>query len=419
MVGTNDILEVAKMTINASIKCNTVRGYIGWHRCDNICMDMHDVLDMCEDAFKQERYAEVLEVATYVLVSGVKLASYADSSSGMLTDVVMRTFEVIDLCTQAIAKLDVSGRNQALSLIIKESKKKAFDGWTDWRYELLERAICLCDEKMAIKLEKVLDVFLEESKSDYAPEYARQEDVVLRYKLHRHLKGAEAVKVELYANLHIRDMRVIAVGDAVETKDFAEAEILCLEQIKKEEGHYYRRSPDDWNNILFDVYVSAENIEKQIEQAKKILFLGNEKFWDILKHLYLSQNTWDKQKPLLLDELGKSKYTVCYRSVLVEENEKELLLKAVSENPYDLLYYAQLLVKDYPNEIYELCAGCIREKCAQATDRRLYKKVCKDLLQLIKWKGNDTARMLVDEFKETYPRRTALLDELQKVERKL
>ena len=56
MAETNDILEVAKMTISASIKCNTVRGFIGWHSCDNICMDMHDVLDMCEDAFKRERY---------------------------------------------------------------------------------------------------------------------------------------------------------------------------------------------------------------------------------------------------------------------------------------------------------------------------------------------------------------------------
>ena len=125
MAGTNDILEVAKMTINASIKCNTVRGFIGWHSCDNICMDMHDVLDMCEDAFKRERYQESLEADTYVLVSGVKLASCADSSSGMLTDVIMRAFELIDLSTQTIAKLDAAMRKHALSLIIKEAKKKA------------------------------------------------------------------------------------------------------------------------------------------------------------------------------------------------------------------------------------------------------------------------------------------------------
>lgn len=419
MTGTEDILEIAKMTINASIKCNTFRGYIGWHSCDNICMDMHDVLDMCEDSFKRERYADVLGVAAYVLVSGVKLASYADSSSGMLTDVVMCAFELIDLCTQTIAELDVTLRNQALSLLIKESKKKAFDGWTSWRYELLEKAVCLCDEKMAVKLEKVLDVFLEDNENEYMPEYKRKEDVVLRYKLHRHLKGVDATRDELYANLCINEMRIIAVKDAVEAKNYAEAEKLCLEQIKKEEGHYYRRTPDDWNNILFDVYVASEQIEKQIEQAKKILFLGNEEFWDVLKRMYQSQNIWESQKPILLEKLRQSKYTVCYRGILVEEDEKELLLKAVSENPYDLFYYGQFLVKDYPDEIYDLCASYIREKCAQATDRRLYKKVCKDLLQLIKWKGNVTAKMLVKEFRETYSRKPALLDELQKVEKKL
>lgn len=84
-----------------------------------------------------------------------------------------------------------------------------------------------------------------------------------------------------------------------------------------------------------------------------------------------------------------------------------------------ILQKSKYLVMDYPNEIYELCANYIREQCAQATDRRLYKKVCKDLLQLIKWKGNATAKLLVDEFKATYPRRSALLDELQKVEKKL
>lgn len=134
MARTNDIFEIAKVTINASIKCNTIRGYIGWRSCDNICMDMHDVLDMCENTFKLGRYIDVLEVATYVLVSGVKLASHADSSSGMLTDVVMCTFELIDLCTQTIAKQDEEMKARALSLIIKESKKKIFDGWTSWRY---------------------------------------------------------------------------------------------------------------------------------------------------------------------------------------------------------------------------------------------------------------------------------------------
>ena len=89
MIPTEDIIPIVKNTIAASIKCNTHRGYIGWSSCDNICMDMHDCLDMCAETLEKRGYMVALEAATYILVSGVKLASHADSSSGMLTDVIM------------------------------------------------------------------------------------------------------------------------------------------------------------------------------------------------------------------------------------------------------------------------------------------------------------------------------------------
>ena len=114
--------------------------------------------------------------------------------------------------------------------------------------------------------------------------------------MHRHLKGADAVKDELYANLHIREIRIIAVKDATDARNYNEAEKLCLEQIKKEDGRFYRNIPEDWNNILFDVYVQSGITDKQIEQAKKILFLGNAGFWDVLKRLYQSLGTWESQR---------------------------------------------------------------------------------------------------------------------------
>ena len=127
---------------------------------------MHDCLDMCAETLEKRGYMAALEAAAYILVSGVKLASHADSSSGMLTDVIM--------CTYAFA------------LIIKEARKSVFDGWTDWRYDLLKCGICLCDEKSAKKLEKVLDTLLEISREDYFPEYTKKEDLIVRYLLHRH-----------------------------------------------------------------------------------------------------------------------------------------------------------------------------------------------------------------------------------------
>ena len=138
MIPTEDIISIVKNTITASIKCNTYRGYIGWSSCDNICMDMHDCLDMCAETLEMRGYMVALEAATYILVSGVKLASHADSSSGMLTDVIMCTYELIEKCAKEIEKQDKQMREQAFALIIKEAKKSVFDGWTDWRYDLLK-----------------------------------------------------------------------------------------------------------------------------------------------------------------------------------------------------------------------------------------------------------------------------------------
>ena len=279
MIPTEDIIPIVKNTIAASIKCNTHRGYIGWSSCDNICLDMHECLDMCTKTLETCGYMAALEAATYILVSGLKLASYADSSSGMLTDVIMYTYELIDQCTKEIKKQDKQMRDQALALIIKEAKKSVFDDWTVWRYDLLKCGICLCDEKSAKKLEKVLDTLWEISREDYSPEYTKREDLIIRYLLHRHLYGKKNTQKELYQNISIDELRIIAIKDSIEEKNYDEAEKLCLEKANAEETWHYRsRDPEDWNNMLYEIYKTANNTEKQIAQAKKLLLMGNEKF---------------------------------------------------------------------------------------------------------------------------------------------
>lgn len=417
---TEDIVSKVKTIIATSIKSNTHRGFIDWRSCDNICMDMHDCLDMCGETLEDCGYMAALEAAAYILVSGIKLASCADSSSGMLTDVILCAYELIDNCAKEIAKQDKEMRDQALALIIKNAKKKVFDGWIDWRYDLLKCGICLCDEKSANKIEKTLDKFLEDIQDDIFPEYRKNQDLIVRYHIHRHLYGRKYAKDELYQNISIDELCLIAINDAIEDKNYDEAEKLCLDKINKEKfRHYCSSNPEDWNNILYDIYKAANEIDKQITQAKKLLFMGNEQFWNVLKMIFLERGTWNENYEVLLNGLGDSKQTVCYRSILIAENEKKRLLEDIMEYPYDLFCYGEYLVKEYPEQVYDLCYKEISKNCAEAKDRREYKKVTKQIAQLIKWKGKDTAKALIDELKQTYPRRPALLDELGKVEKKL
>ena len=56
----------------------------------------------------------------------------------------------------------------------------------------------------------------------------------------------------------------------------------------EETWHYHSSDPEDWNNVLYDIYKTANITEKQIAQAKKLLLMGNEKFWGVLKQFIKS-----------------------------------------------------------------------------------------------------------------------------------
>lgn len=410
-------VSTIKEKVNSSIRHHTHRGFIGWSDCDSICLDMHECLEMCAKPWEEGEYLAALEAVVVILVSGVKLASYADSSSGMLTDVVLLSLDMVREYTEFLVDQDKEISEKAFSMILKESRKRAFRGWTDWQYQLLRCAVCLCDEKRARRLEKLFDTLLEQEEDRYGKDVRKQEDAAARYFLHRHLWGKDAVREELYANIGVRELCQIAIRDAMEAGDFREAEKLCRRKLGKEDSWSYRSSdPEDWNNILFQVYQASGNTKKQIAQAKKLLLYGNEHFWDVLKQLYQQQGMWEEKCQELLDDLKNSGRLICYRSILVEEKETKRLLDDLQAHPFDIFTYGSYLAQDYPEELFALCRQFVTTHCAQASNRREYRKVAKEIAQMVSWGGSSVAEELVDELKRTYSRKYALLDELEDVE---
>lgn len=73
-------------------------------------------------------------------------------------------------------------------------------------------------------------------------------------------------------------------------------------------------------------------------------------------------------------------------------------------NEEESWHYRSSDLEDWNNMLYDIY------KTANNTE--------KQIAQLIKWKGVDKARELIEELKRTYPRRPALLDELEKVEKR-
>ncbi len=86
-----------------------------------------------------------------------------------------------------------------------------------------------------------------------------------------------------------------------------------------------------------------------------------------MKQIYKQRGAWNENYESLLDEVKESKRTVCYRSILISENEKKRLLEDVMENSYDLFYCGKYLVKEYPEQVYGLCYKEISESSISST----------------------------------------------------
>jgi hypothetical protein len=104
-----------------------------------------------------------------------------------------------------------------------------------------------------------------------------------------------------------------------------------------------------------------------------------------------------------------------YRRVLVEEGETSRLMEYVRKNKWSVLQYYPHLVGDYAEEVFLLFTQVITEEAANSTNRKEYQKVCQKIRSLIKAGGAVPAGEVIEQLRNDYPYRPALLDELGKI----
>ncbi|MBZ4670024.1 MAG: hypothetical protein JG769_328 [Oscillospiraceae bacterium] len=105
--------------------------------------------------------------------------------------------------------------------------------------------------------------------------------------------------------------------------------------------------------------------------------------------------------------------------ILSREEEIELLLEKVREYPSSVFTYGKQLSEKYPAEIYSICLDVIRREVAEADNRIKYKQVCGNIKKLFEYGGLAEAESVIEELREKYPRRPAMLDELNSLSAKL
>lgn len=389
----------------------TRSGFIDYHGCISVCNEFIAILEEAGKAAEYGNCTYAYSVAALVLVNCAKLAGSADDSAGGITDT--RGY-VNDVLAKACFRVEY-GSAEAESIFLqslKDCRNKAFDGWDDLAYDLLLATAGLATAKNVHKLYAALDEFdVKLSRKEYSS-WHLESDRLVRLAAITAIDGEQAADHFIADNLDFDGILRIAIQKAITNGNYSHAEKLCLDKINAiARGYYWTR---EWYDLLFATYLKMGDMDKQATLAKDLLVYKNDtKYYAVLKNLLTEKGVWETEYPALLEQLDQNLPYHLYLTILSAERETRRLLDVVCAHPSSVFDYGKQLSADFPQETYALCLDEIRKQASEADNRMKYKKVCSSIKKLFEYGGTYETYGIIDELKTKYPRRPAMIDELE------
>lgn len=274
-----------KTKIKASILLNSYKGFVNDRRCRVVCTEMMSVIQVAKINIDPRK---TFDIYTIVLIEAVKLFFHADGTSGAITEVIQACIKGIgDMCKEA----DEHNKNYLFDSIIKSVQIREFHDWPDYGYKLLTHAVCLVNNQK--QANRIFDVFSVLGKMFDGKEYP--DKFVIIHGIIERIEGKESADNYLMQNIHIPEIRIIAVDKLLIEKNYVLAEKLCIDALQSSKRRCINR-PTIWAYYLERIYVDTDNKERLIEIYYHNLFHGDMSYIKKIKDIYQKEEAFISQK---------------------------------------------------------------------------------------------------------------------------
>jgi hypothetical protein len=373
------------------------------------------VMKKARQAFVRKKFVHASDLALCVIHEMMDLLAGADDSDGVIEGVIEENFtfisEIIDdeeLCT--IHKESIFNK------LIEEAENRRYNGWTDWRLDLLEKCSELAEnQNFRNKLENHLVSMTENEKGDlWSVNYFAERVNLIRYHMVKEHDGQKKALQFIEQNLQYSGFRKMAIEGAMEKKDYDYVIQLTLDGEEKDKN--FRGLIDDWKKYRYKAFQLAGKLDEQRKIAIDFILDGSFEYYKELKNTYDS-NEWHPvcSKIILLLETQKKIYNDVYTRILIEEGEKQKLLEFVKGSPSSVERFYKYLIPEYKQDVYELFLQYIEQAAARASSRNAYQGVCAIIRNLKKAGGKEQALEIIQKLFYKYVKRPAFRDELTRV----
>ena len=412
---TNELSDSDKL-IKEYIRRASRKGFIEWNQVDSALQGAEMVLEKAHSKIVQGNYKNAVLLGITVLSNIVEMIQYADDSNGSIGGAISWSIRIID---QAISKgvefIPLHEQSELFEVIVKEAMNEQYDGWSEWRFDLLRICIPLCRVKgLRTILEEKLGFLLKQTETDsWSGDYDRTQLKKLQLAIIESFDEKEKAQQFIYNHLHLHDFRKMAIEHELANGQFDK--VIQLAQ----EGE--RMAAKKWPGLMktykeyrYQAYELTEALEKQKELAREFLLDNDYSYYEKFKKLYTA-NEWTEELDKLLARFQEqNNLSKAYLSILKEEWLTTYILDYCKNNVSTITDLYLYLIESHPDEINRLFDEYILIASEEASDRKQYKKVTSIIKKYSKVCGSTQPISLIDELKETYKRRPAFVDELNK-----
>ncbi|MDP2208301.1 MAG: SWIM zinc finger family protein [Bacteroidota bacterium] len=387
-------------------------GFINWSAARYVSTPVIELLNAAQKHFENKNYRSTIFICCAVMEGMTEALQYSDDSYGDIGGNIEVAYDLLSDITSE--KLPEEIRKLLFEYCVLAYKNQIYSGWA-WHLGMLSLASEVMknedEEQLVIAhLDKV-------QRSDYEQDRAQN----IKLQILKKTKEENEVDKFIEQNLYNPSFRRETILKAIKNKNYEKAISITKDGILHDE----KDKPGlaiEWYDWLLKIAIAQNNKEKIIEYARLLFiddFMHEQDYYQLMKTNVQPEN-WNSFVEGIIKDITRTKRSYGFSllaRIYIKEEWWNRLLELIKQNP-SLTYiedYSEYLSKDYPVEISQLYTTGIIQFMKNSSERSHYQTVCRYLRKMIKLGAREKVNEIIAKFRKEYPRRKALMEELNRV----
>ena len=407
----NQCKKLIKSIIN---KYGGRNGYIDYYSAGDFADEISCVLEKVRDIYCNNVILG-FDIAEYYLLELMNVMEECDDSDGCVYSQIYDAFSVIDSIAEYSVNLKNSIQEEVFQRLIKLSRNSRINEFEYHSVDLLTSCMpfCIIEKYRKILKEEIQKNIEKESKAEYG-KYKVEENIQLLFKILNSYESKKDIEEFINHNIQFRSFRADVIDYYINEGNYEKALNTALEGEEKDRDNNIL--VNEWKERRYDIYKNFNKIKEQEKLGKELLLKGNYKYYEDLKEFHKDDHqAFYKEIVNEFKNIKNMERSHAYLSIIVEENDSREILEFIKKDHYYIENYIEYVIDDFKDEAEELYKEWILDKSKQSRNRNMYKNVCSSIKRFNKLLGKDGALKIKNELLDTYKRRPAFIDELQKI----